>query len=203
MLGSARATTVESSIRMKSPAQAPARVHQGRSARRRGTRSAAAPARSRSGSMPQRSPTSTSSGSSGQRSGRSSPSCSGLAPFSAMRAGVVADRADLGDVGLGEALLGQRRELGALLLDRPRRRPGLLDQGRGDAVDRRVGEVPLAGELHRRQPGALGDRAHPLELLEAGLDPALGAERAVVALRPAPSRPRRRPRTGRRSRRPG
>ena len=58
---------------------------------------------------------------------------------------------------------------------------GLLDQRRHDALDRRVGEVPLAGELQRGQAVPLGDRAHPLQLLAARLDPAGGPEGAVVA----------------------
>ncbi len=45
-----------------------------------------------------------------------------------------------------------------------------------------VAQVPLAGELHRRQPRGLGDRAHPLQPLTAPLDPAVGPERAVIAV---------------------
>ena len=109
-------------------------------------------------------------------------------------AGVVADRADRGDVLVAEALLGrQRRQLGALVLDRARLGAGLLDQGRGDALDRRVGEVPLAGELDRGQPGALGEGQQPLELLQPGLDPAVGPEGAVVGPAPAPCPGRRSP----------
>ena len=76
---------------------------------------------------------------------------------------------------------GQRGELGALLLDRPRRRASWISVGT-TRCDGRVGEVPLAGELQRREPVALGDRAHPLDPLPARLDPARGPERAVVAL---------------------
>ena len=68
-----------------------------------------------------------------------------------------------------------------LLLDRARLGAGLLDQGRHHALDRGVGEVPLAGELDRRQAGSLGVGQHLLQLLQPGLDPAFGAEGAVVA----------------------
>ena len=93
----------------------------------------------------------------------------------------------------------QRGELGALVLDRSRAGPSLLDQRRHDACDRLVGEVPLARELDHRQPGALRDRPHRLEPLATGLDPARRAEAAVILRASSwPGRDRRR--TGRRSR---
>ena len=45
-----------------------------------------------------------------------------------------------------------------------------------------MGEVPLAGELQRGQPGALGNRAQAFELGAGLLDPPFRAELAVVAL---------------------
>ena len=89
-----------------------------------------------------------------------------------------------GDLVLVEQDLARRGEqLGALVLDRPRVRARLLDERRHDAGDGVVRQAPLRGELQQRQVVALGDRAQPLELLGAGLDPAVGAERAVVARR--------------------
>src|SRR5262245_32073525 len=97
-------------------------------------------------------------------------------------AGVVAHQADLLDVVVAEPLLlRQARELGALLLDRKRSLPHLLDQGRNHAGDRGVSEVPLAGELHRGEGGALRDRTQALELGAPLRDPALRPEGAVVA----------------------
>ena len=124
------------------------------------------------GSMPQRPASADSSALIGQRSGSGSPSKSGAAPLSDHRAGVVADRADLGDlVGAQARSAADGGELGALVLDRPRARAELLDQRRRDAGDRLVGEVPVAGELQHRQAVALGDRAHPLEPLAARARP--------------------------------
>src|SRR6185295_6276900 len=89
---------------------------------------------------------------------------------------------DLGELIRRQDGLGwERGELRALLLDRPRVRAGLLDQGRHDAANGLVREVPLARELERRQPVAFGDRPHAGEALPAGLDPAVGPERAVIA----------------------
>src|SRR3954469_16693144 len=91
-------------------------------------------------------------------------------------AGVVAYRADLLDLfGAQARLLRQSGQLGALLLDRPGILPGLLDQGGHDALDRVVGEVPLAGELDRGETGPLRDRSDALQ--------------ARAALRPSPPRP--------------
>ena len=134
--------------------------------------------RSRSASTPQRLPAATSSSLSGQRSGRASPSCWGLAPFSAIEP-VLSPIARIASTSSAREpqLRRQRGELGALLLDRAGALAGLLDQGRHHALDRGVGEVPLAGELHRRQAGPLGDRPQPLEPLAARLDPARRAGR--------------------------
>ncbi len=46
-----------------------------------------------------------------------------------------------------------------------------------------MGEVPLAGELEQRQPVAVGDRAHALELLAPALHPAGRPEAAMVRAR--------------------
>ena len=87
------------------------------------------------------------------------------------------------EVGLAEgALACQGGKLGPLVLDLAGVRTGLLDQGRHDALDRRMGEVPLAGELHRCEIGSGGNRAHALELLAPRLDPAGGTEGPVIAL---------------------
>ena len=44
----------------------------------------------------------------------------GVGALERHRAGVVADRTDLGNIAGAKSLFGQRRELGALVLDRPR-----------------------------------------------------------------------------------
>jgi len=96
-------------------------------------------------------------------------------------AAVVADRADRRHVIVVEQrLAGECRELGALVLDRAGVLAALLDQRRGDAADGGMCEIPGAGELQRCQAVALGDRAHRLDPIESRLDPAGGAERAVV-----------------------
>src|SRR5262245_39585650 len=71
---------------------------------------------------------------------------------------VVADRPDLGHVGGAEALLVRKcGQLGALVLDRTRSLARLLNQSWDHAGNRLVGEVPLAGQVHRGQVRALGD----------------------------------------------
>ena len=87
-----------------------------------------------------------------QRSGASSPSCSALAPLSFIEP-VLSPISRIFATCSGSSLhsIGTRRKLGALVLDRPRIRAGLLDQRRRNAGDGGVGEVPLAGELHRRE----------------------------------------------------
>ena len=81
---------------------------------------------------------------------------------------------------------------------------GLLDQRRDDALDRRVGEVPLAGELQRRQPvrARRSGASARASRSPASIQPC-GPEGAVVALGELHARAGRRPRRGRRSRRPG
>ena len=86
---------------------------------------------------------------------RSSPSWSGTAPLSAMQPVLSPSCADQRDlVGARRRLARQRRELGALVLDRPGAGAGLLDQRRRDARDGVVSEVPGARELQHRQPVA-------------------------------------------------
>ena len=152
------------------------------SATRRRARSSGAPgpprARSPSGRRPR-----ASSGVSSQRSGCAGPLVVGHGALQPHAALVVADLGDRRDLVRAQPDVARdRRQLGALLLDRLRVRPRLLDQRRHDDLDRLVGEVPLAGELERRQPVRARDVAHPLELLAPGLDPAGRPEGAVVVL---------------------
>ncbi len=142
------------------------------------------PRRSRSGSMPQRSPTPASCSVIAQRSGRSSPSWSGAAPLSVIEpvlspiARISATSSSLSTTSAGVAASSAR-------LSSTGRAPGagLLDERGRAAPHGGVGEVPLAGELHRREPVALRDRAHPLDALEPALDPARRAKAAVVGAR--------------------
>ncbi len=167
----------------------------------------AAPAvwtRSRSGAIRQRPATSARRASSVQRSACSSPSNVGMAALQQHRAGVVAQTPDQRHVLVAQPhLQRQRGELGPLVLDRARVGPDLLDQRGHGAGDRAVRQVPLAGELDHRQAGALGDRAHRLHARQAGLDPAVRAEAAVVAAGELGARDAGRRRTARRSRRRG
>ena len=177
--------------------KAPSRGHRGATALRRTC------CRSRPSSIPQRggqlapAPASTA-----QRSGRSSPSWSGVAPLSSIEprlSPIVADldrpprRVRTGSAGTA-ASSSRLRSIG--LASGP---GSWISVGR-HALDRVVREVPHAGELEQREPVALGDRAHALEPLAAGLDPALGAEAAVVAARRTRGRAARRRGRGRRSR---
>src|ERR1700754_4051727 len=132
--------------------------------------------------MPQRPPTSASSWLSGQRSGCSSPSKSRAAPFSAMLL-VLSPIARIAATSAAERRISAGTAASSARADSIVRasRPALLDQGRRDALDRRVGEVPLAGEPHRGQLGALGEGPQLGELLQPALDPARRAEAAVVA----------------------
>ena len=116
------------------------------------------------GSMPQRPASADSSGVIAQRSGSGSPSKSGAAPLSAIEP-VLSPIARISATSSALSTLDRADggQLGALVLDRLRA-AGLLDQRRRDAGDRAVREVPVAGELQHRQPVALGDRAHRLEL---------------------------------------
>ena len=135
--------------------------------------------------MPHSLATAASSVLTGQRSGRSSPRVVGRRALERHAAGVVADRADLVRLCSGLSRCSAGRAASSARFSSIGRAPraGLLDQGRDDALDRVVGEVPLAGELHRSEPGALGDRPQPIELRPALRDPALGPEGAMVALR--------------------
>ena len=71
---------------------------------------------------------------------------------------------------------GRRASSDRFSLDRPRPLSQFLDQSRDDALDRGVGEVPLAGELHRGEAGVLSDRPQAVELRAALGDPALGTK---------------------------
>ena len=113
---------------------------------------AGAPERSRAGSIPQRSPTAPSSSSSGQRSGRSSPSCSGLAPFSAMQpvlsptARISATSSTVIRCSAGSAASSARfSSIGSAAGPASWIRVGTTHSTAA------VGEVPLAGELDRLQ----------------------------------------------------
>ena len=114
-----------------------------------------------------------SSGVSSQRSGSSGPSWSGTPPFSFMQPllspidATVATSSGLSRMSRGTAASSAR-----FCLDRLGGLARLLDQGRDDALDRLVREVPLARELERRQAVRAAYVAHPLELLAPLLDPA-------------------------------
>ena len=125
-------------------------------------------------------------------------------PLQRHAAGVVADRPDRRDVLVGEPRSAGSAASSARLSSIGRASgAGLLDQGRDDARHRRVGEVPLAGELHRGQPGrsAIG-RTRSSFSSPASIQPA-GRKARWSRVGAAPCRAARRPRTGRRSRRPG
>src|SRR5690242_6578535 len=116
MLGSASATTVESSIRMKSPAQAPTSVHQGRvRSSSRNTRSGGGGEVAGGVDAPALAD--------GDEVGVERPPVWALAALMLRAralqrhaAGVVADGSDLGHVVGRQPLLGQRRQLRPLLL---------------------------------------------------------------------------------------
>ena len=112
------------------------------------------------------------------------PSCSGFAPLSRIEP-VLSPISRIAATSSGpkHAVARKAGELAALVLDRARVGAGLLDQRRHDAGHRRVREVPGAGELERRQPGALA-RADVAasSLLKARLDPAVRPEAAMVVL---------------------
>ena len=164
----------------------------------------AVPARSRCGSTPQRRPAATSSSSRAQRSGRSSPSCAGLAPLRAMQPVLSPIARIAATSSVGESRLGrQGAELDPLVLDRAGVLARLLDQGRHHALDRRVGQVPLAGELDRRQPRPLGDRQRPARASPGRPRSSPPAGRPDGRPWPARRRVAGRPRRGRRSRRHG
>ena len=164
---------------------------------------AAARVRSRSGSIPQRRATSSRRSSTTQRSGLlARPRAPDSPPLSVMQPVLSPSCPDRLDVGVGQPqLAGQRGELGALVLDRPRPGSDLLDQRRHDARHRLVGEVPLARELDRGQAGALRRSAasHPSRSRPASIQPAGRKPRWSCGA--APGRAARRRRTARRSRR--
>ena len=135
--------------------------------------------RSRSGSTSQRRPASISSALSGQRSGALVAVVLGVRALERHRAAVVADLADLGDLLGAEALL-RAAPPARRACPRSAGPPAPASWIRVGATQATgvVGEVPLAGELHRGQPVALGDRAHPLEPLAAAPRPSRRGESA-------------------------
>ena len=184
MLGSASATTVESSIRMKSPAQAPASVHQRRfrssigSTLRRGRRRDRGRGRSPSGRRPRPDRRSRA-----QRSGRSSPSCAGLAPFSAMQP-VLSPIARISATSASERRCSAAAPPAGPASPRSGSAAGPVSWIRVGTTHSTAGWARFHWQASwiGVSSVALGDRDHPLELLQAGLDPAVGAERAVIAL---------------------
>ena len=141
--------------------------------------------RSRSGSMPQRRASSACCRArASQRSGRSSPSWSGVAPFSSIEP-VLSPMARIAATSSSPSsgTRPARRQLGALALDRLGVRPGswisvgrhALDRRRGrGSTRRRAGAASARGA---RRSGGCGRAAR------ARLDPAVGAEAAVVGRR--------------------
>ena len=140
--------------------------------------------RSRCGSIRQRAAAARCSSRSDQRSGRSSPSWSGDRALERHAAGVVADRAD--------RARRRRRRATRARAAAPRARRACprsaarvgpaswISVGATQATGL-VGEVPRAGQLQHREAVALRDRAHPLDARAGLLDPAGGAEGAMVA----------------------
>ena len=204
MLGSASATTVESSIRMKRPAQAPTSVHQRRfrssigNTLRQGRRRDRGRARFPSGNRPR---PDRGRGPSGRAAPR--PRARGSRPSA------PCTRCCRRSPGSRRRRPTERRCSGSAASSA---RFSSIGSAAGPASWIRVGTTHSTAGWARfhwqaswigfsSSRSAIGH--HPLELLQAGLDPAGGTERAVIALGQLHPRPRCRPRTGRRSRRPG
>ena len=104
----------------------------------------------------------------------------GRAALQRHASGVVADPLDLGELVVRERLSGKRGQLLPLELDGLRVGARLLDQRRHDAGDGGLRERPLARELQQREAVAIRDRAHEVEPLAPGRNPARRAEQAMV-----------------------
>ncbi len=184
---SASATTVESSIRDE---EAGAGADQGpplalHRLRRLGAQAArAAPARSRSGSMPQRAPTAASSSRAASGPAAPRPRARGSRPSAPCSRRCRRSRGSPPPPPRREPLLGrQRRQLRPLLLDRPALRarpPGSGSAPRTRPPGGRGSTGRRAGSWRGRRARRSGDL---LELRQPRLDPALGTKGAVVALR--------------------
>ena len=141
--------------------------------------------RSRSGTMSQRSARRRRSSSSGHASATSAPVCTRRAAFERHATGVLADRVDLCDLGAGQ----QRHRRHARQLLALGARPA-WPAGPGSWISvgtthstERLGERPLAGELQRREPVPVADRAQLVEPGARLADPTRRPERAVVVRR--------------------